>query len=601
MVTPRSTPTFELRVVVGKLLQLESTDGTHDSVPERNARSSIAFTICRTSLHCFNTPNNLFDCVGTTRHGRTPRMTSVGHQDSLDMWPARRYDPPVISRCCLQGLTVLATVLLSACGSGPTQPTSVPSPAAQVAQPTPAPPTPAAEPSATQPTQSASLAALSVDPSFVGGSTARGIVTLTGPAPTGGLSVALSSSNPAVSVPATVTVPAGQTEVAFGLSSQRTTSMVTLVVTASRGDVTLTAPVQLRVEVTPPTPVATLSALAVDSSFVSGSTSRGTVTLTGPAPTGGTTVSLSVNNSAAQVPSTVTVSAGQSEATFTIGSQRVNSSVSVVVTARLDDTVRTATMELRAVVTLSSVTVDSSFVGGATGRGSVSLTGAAPSGGLSVTLSSDNSAAQVPSTVTVASGATQASFSVISQRVSRTTDLVITARTSDATRTAPVRLRIDPSTLQPTSNVTLSLSGLGANQTPVSRYSEAGFTLTASGADWYSASYGRPGPALHFQVGAGVRRTGEVRITTDNGAPFWLTAADFYSSTTPIPYEFEGFLSGQSVYRVTGQLGNTFGNFATAQNTQSAVPIDLLIVRLTNPAATCCSNPVGIDNIALQR
>src|SRR5256884_4394829 len=63
---------------------------------------------------------------------------------------------------------------------------------------------------------------------------------------------------------------------------------------------------------------ATLSALALNPTSVnSGSSSTGTVTLSGAAPSGGAVVNLSSSASAATVPSSVTIIQGYSSGTFT--------------------------------------------------------------------------------------------------------------------------------------------------------------------------------------------------------------------------------------------------------------------------------------------
>jgi len=73
-----------------------------------------------------------------------------------------------------------------------------------------------------------------------------------------------------------------------------------------------------------------LSATSVNS----GSSSTGTVTLNCPSPYGGTVVSLSSSNTAAAtVPSSVTVPAGQTSATFTVTGQSVSSATPVTITA----------------------------------------------------------------------------------------------------------------------------------------------------------------------------------------------------------------------------------------------------------------------------
>jgi hypothetical protein len=80
------------------------------------------------------------------------------------------------------------------------------------------------------------LSALSVDLTYlVGGKSAPCTVTLGSPAPAGGTVVELSSSDPAVSVPAQVTVPAGATSMTFTVSSRQITAAARVAITARAG------------------------------------------------------------------------------------------------------------------------------------------------------------------------------------------------------------------------------------------------------------------------------------------------------------------------------------------------------------------------------
>src|SRR6266446_2701783 len=83
-----------------------------------------------------------------------------------------------------------------------------------------------------------------------------------------------------------------------------------------------------------PAPVS-LSSLSLNpTSVTGGNSSTGTVTLSGPAPTGGAQVTLSSSNTtAASVPSSVTVAAGASSATFTVSTSAVAASTSVTISA----------------------------------------------------------------------------------------------------------------------------------------------------------------------------------------------------------------------------------------------------------------------------
>jgi hypothetical protein len=133
----------------------------------------------------------------------------------------------------------------------------------------------------------------------------------------------------------------------------------------------------------------------------------------------------------------------------------------------------------------------------------------------------------------------------------------------------------------------------------VANYSESGFSIATTAADWFASSYGKPGPSIQFATPGGVATDGEVRVTAGGGT-FQFQSVDLYSSTTPIPYVFTGIARSATVYIVSGRQGNTFGNFATVASGQSNTPIDTLLIRLTNAAAACCSNPVGLDNIVVR-
>jgi Putative Ig domain len=165
------------------------------------------------------------------------------------------------------------------------------------------------------------LDTLSLSPASVeGGSTASATVTLTAPAPSGGAVVAFSSSNTAaVTVPATMTVPAGVNSrvVPTFVSTSPVTSVTTSVVSATYNGVTRTA----TMTVTPPPqqPGGALDSLSLSPDTVQTGTVRTSATLffTAPTPTGGATVSLaSSNTSIATVPATVTVPANSSTGAF---------------------------------------------------------------------------------------------------------------------------------------------------------------------------------------------------------------------------------------------------------------------------------------------
>ena len=87
--------------------------------------------------------------------------------------------------------------------------------------------------------------------------------------------------------------------------------------------------------------------------------------------------------------------------------------------------------------TLTSLSLNPpSVTGGTSSTGTVTLNGAAPTGGLSVTLSSDNASATVPASITVAGGSTTATFTVTTGTVGSSTSATITAGYNGVNKTA---------------------------------------------------------------------------------------------------------------------------------------------------------------------
>ena len=277
----------------------------------------------------------------------------------------------------------------------------------------------------------AALSSVSVNPTTVlGGVSSTGTVTLDNPAPTGGAVVSLSSSNTAAAqVPATVTVLAGATTATFTATTSPVTSNTAVTITALYNSVTRTATLTVT--------AAVLNSVSLSpTSVVGGSSSTGTVTLSGAAPVGGAVVSLSSSNTAAaQVPATVTVLAGATTATFTATTSTVTSNTVVTITALYNSVTRTTTLTVTAAILNSISLTPTSVVGGSSSTGTVTLSGAAPTGGAVVSLSSSNTAAaQVPATVTVLAGATTATFTATTSAVTLDTVVTITALYNSVTR-----------------------------------------------------------------------------------------------------------------------------------------------------------------------
>jgi subtilisin family serine protease len=192
------------------------------------------------------------------------------------------------------------------------------------------------------------LYSIGLNPTSInGGAASTGTVTLSGAAPSGGAVVSLSSSASGAAVPASVTVAAGATSATFTVTTSSVTVVTPVTISASYGGTTETT----LLTVNPATAVA-LSSVALNPATVNGgSTSMGTVTLSGAAPSGGAVVSLSSSVSGAAVPASVTVAAGATSATFTVTTGSVTVATPVTISASYGGTTKTTLLTVNPATT----------------------------------------------------------------------------------------------------------------------------------------------------------------------------------------------------------------------------------------------------------
>jgi HYDIN/CFA65/VesB-like, Ig-like domain len=190
------------------------------------------------------------------------------------------------------------------------------------------------------------LTSLHLSPStIVGGDVPNqpyNVAVLNAPAPPGGITVTLSSANPAVaSVPASVTVAAGNTNSAsFPITTTPVAATTPVTISAFYNGVTQSAVLTV-------TPAAVYAVKLSQSSVTGGqSLASNQVQLNGPAPSGGATISLSSSNPAvAAVPATVIVTAGAKISKyFTITTTTVSSSTPVTISATYQGSTQSATL-----------------------------------------------------------------------------------------------------------------------------------------------------------------------------------------------------------------------------------------------------------------
>jgi hypothetical protein len=286
------------------------------------------------------------------------------------------------------------------------------------------------------------LTAFSVTPTSVeGGATATGTVGLSGAAPAGGTVVTLGSKLPnTASVPPSVTVPSGATSASFTVATSSTASTTTVQLSATL-DTTLFTSITVG---PPPTPSAPSLVSPADDAKPAQP-----VAFDWSDVTAGASYTIEIDDEdkfSAPLVVNQTVTASTTTLTDLPARRlwwRVRARNSAGVYGPYSSTRRMEPQAAPAAPTLSSIALSpTSLVGGGSSTGTVTLTSAAPSGGLVVSLSSSAPAASVPATVTVAGGSTSADFAVSTAEVGTSTSVTITASAGGVTRTAT--LTVDP-------------------------------------------------------------------------------------------------------------------------------------------------------------
>jgi hypothetical protein len=276
------------------------------------------------------------------------------------------------------------------------------------------------------------------------------------------LNVTLKSGSNSASVPKSLTVSAGSSTATFSVGTQAVSFATTAKITATYGPTSFSATLTID-------PIA-LAGLSVNpSELIGGGASTGTVWLNGPAPAQGLTVSLSSSQTSISVLGNVTISGGATTATFAISTQKVSSAVSGTITASLLGFSYSSTLKVDP-DPISSLTVNpSTLVGGTTSLATVALSVAAPAGGLTVALNSNQAAATVPTAVTVPAGAATATFNISTLPVAAQTVATITASVSSTSVSTTLTISAP------------SLTGLTLNPATVGGGIASAGTVTLSG------------------------------------------------------------------------------------------------------------------------
>jgi hypothetical protein len=291
------------------------------------------------------------------------------------------------------------------------------------------------------PCSALALSSLNLSPSTVTGGavTTANTVILSNPAPSPGIVVTLASSNTGVATtPPIVSIPAGATTASFNITTTSVPVSTNATIAASYSGTTQTA--TLTVVASP----ALSSVQCSPTTLPSGAASTCTVTLSGAAPAGGAAVSLSSSSGLLTTPVSVTVPAGSASTTFSATAGIINSNQAATVTVTLGGVSRSAILNLAAAavsVSVSSLACGlTSLASGATTTCTVTLSGGAPAGGTTVTVSSDNALLTTPASVNVTAGSSSTTFTVSAGNIATNQTATVSATLSGVSKGATLQL-----------------------------------------------------------------------------------------------------------------------------------------------------------------
>jgi hypothetical protein len=436
------------------------------------------------------------------------------------------------------------------------------------------------------------------------GATNACTVALNSAAPSGGQAVALASNNGAVSIPASVLVPAGATSAAFDAIVSVVSSTQAATLTASSGGISKKLSLQLGASVS--TFTVSASSLAFGSVTINGSatqslalSSTGTAAVTvSAASIAGTGFSIS------GVGFPLTLNPGQT-ANLTV---QFTPTFAGTATGQITLTSNSSS-GTSSVVSLSGTGVpalaglicaNGSMSAAGTDTCTVSLNAAAGTGGFAVSLASGNSAVTVPASATVPAGSTTASFAATVSSVTTTQTATLTASAGSITKAFTIQLGGTVPTLTISAatvtfgNVAVNsaaMQSLTLSSTGSAAVTVSGAALTGTGFSISGASFPitlNPGQtvslAVQFNPTVAGAVTGKLTLTSNSSTG---TSAIINLSGTGTPVLTGLTCSSSSITgagtdscTITLNVAATTGGFAVnlaSNNSAVAVPVSMTV------------------------
>lgn len=188
-------------------------------------------------------------------------------------------------------------------------------------------------------------------------------------------------------------------------------------------------------------PAAPVSLAFTSNPLYSGNSTWVQVQLTSAVPASGAIISLTSSNpAAAPVPATVTMPGNTAWMQFQMQAGQVVSDTPVTLTATLNGSSASATINVLPPSLKSLIITPNSINGGAQPQAIVMLNGQAPAGGAAVNLSSNSSAVLAPAVATIAAGNYSVSFALPTTSVTANTAATVTASWNGVSVQAPLTL-----------------------------------------------------------------------------------------------------------------------------------------------------------------
>ena len=225
--------------------------------------------------------------------------------------------------------------------------------------------------------------------------------TLNAPAPSGGVSVSLSSDNSALAVPGSVKVTTNTPSATFTVNVAAVTSPQAATLQASINGTSASFVLQLGPSTSTTAPTAALSSFVCANTSLTGAVSDAcTVGLSGPAPSTGFAVNLASSSGSVSLPASVLIPANATSASFAASATAVTTTQTITLQASAGGVTQSVTLQLNAVAPVLTVNATSvnfgsvnlntpstqSVVLSSTGTGAVTVSGASASGtGFSIT------------------------------------------------------------------------------------------------------------------------------------------------------------------------------------------------------------------------